>query len=134
MKTKNKILSNAIYYETNLQTLSKAHALRNNMTPAEKLLWEELRLKKIKGLRFRSQHAIGRFIVDFYCHEKRIVIEVDGGYHLEKYQAIHDYDRTYELEKFGLHILRIKNDEVLNDINNVVRKIENYVASYINPT
>jgi very-short-patch-repair endonuclease len=133
MKTKNKILSNAIYYETNVQTLSKAHALRNKMTPAEKLLWEELRLKKIKGLKFRRQHAIGQFIVDFYCHEKKLVIEVDGGYHLEKCQAIHDNDRNYELEKFGLKIMRFTNNEVLENIKIVVQEIESYVIS-LNPT
>jgi very-short-patch-repair endonuclease len=133
MKTKNKILSNAIYFETNVQTLSKARALRNNMTPAEKLLWEELRFKKIKGLKFRRQHAIGQFIVDFYCHEKKLVIEVDGGYHSGKYQSIYDQDRTFELEKFGLKVMRFTNNNILDDIKIVVQEIESFVIS-LNPS
>jgi very-short-patch-repair endonuclease len=124
------ILSNPIYFETNTKTLSKARALRNNMTVAEKLLWEKLRNKQIEGLKFRRQHAIGQFIVDFYCHEIKLVIEVDGGYHLNEFQAEYDNDRTYELEKFGLKVLRFKNDEIINDINNVVQNIESFVTTH----
>jgi len=128
MNSKNKILSNPIYFETNIKTLSKARILRNNMTDAERILWKELRFKKIKGFKFRRQHAIGQFIVDFYCHEKKLVIEVDGNYHLENSQVEHDNDRALELKKFGLEIIRFKNDEVINDINKVILQIENYLT------
>ena len=124
------ILSNPVYFDTNAKTLSKARALRNNMTEAEKLLWEKLRNKQIEGLKFRRQHAIGQFIVDFYCHEKKLTIEVDGGYHLNRSQSEYDNNRTYELEKFGLKVLRFKNDEIINDINNVVQDIKSFVTTH----
>jgi very-short-patch-repair endonuclease len=82
-----------------------ARQMRQNPTPAEKLLWQALRRKQLEGFRFRQQHIINRFIVDFYCADAKLVIEVDGASHEGEY----DYDaaRTELLETFGLRVIAI---------------------------
>jgi len=73
-----KELEKAMYYRARPETMTAARILRENMTFSEKLLWERLKLKQLFGLRFRRQHPIDFFIADFYCHEARLVIEIDG--------------------------------------------------------
>ena len=65
------------------ETFNTAHTLRSSMTEAEKVLWNELKSRKFQGLKFRRQHPIHWYIADFYCHEKRLVIEIDGGIHMK---------------------------------------------------
>lgn len=99
---------------------------RNNReapTPAEAMLWEVLRDKKLEGHKFRRQHPIGKFILDFYCHRSKLAIEVDGGYHLSKEQAEYDQNRTEELRKIGVRVLRFTNEQVLNQMGEVVEDI-----------
>lgn len=98
-----------------------ARFLRQQLTPAEARLWEVLRGRQFRGLKFRCQHPIGRFIVDFYYPSQRLIIEVDGGVHLQQ----HDYDqaRTNQLENFGYCVLRFTNDEVINNLPNVLNQI-----------
>ncbi len=103
----------------------KAASLRNNMTDAEKILWNFLSGSKVMGLRFKSQHPIDRFIADFYCHALKIVIEVDGGIHSLLYNRENDINRTYELEKFDIKIIRFRNEQILNDLANVKKEIIN---------
>jgi very-short-patch-repair endonuclease len=109
-----------------------AKMLRNTMTYHENLLWEKLKGKQICGLRFRRQHPISFFIVDFYCHEARLVIEVDGEIHVDKI----DYDdgRSAEMEKFGIKVIRFTNLEVENIIEKVIRRIEAIVNERIKST
>jgi len=102
----------------------RAAELRKNMTASEKILWSALRRKQIKGKRFRRQHPIDIFVVDFYCHDSRLVIEVDGGIHQEKEQKEYDMGRSIELEKLGLKIIRFTNDQIKNNIAEVLKKIE----------
>ena len=84
---------------------------RKNPTPAEKLLWERLRDRKPGGFKFRRQHPLlGRFVVDFYCPEGRLVIELDGGVH--RLRVEEDRIRQAELERAGYRVLRFGNDEV----------------------
>jgi very-short-patch-repair endonuclease len=71
---------NNMHFGADAFTFRKAEELRINMTKAEKLLWEEIRNNKLDGLKFRRQHPIGRFIVDFYCHKLKIIIELDGAF------------------------------------------------------
>jgi very-short-patch-repair endonuclease len=106
-----------------------AKMLRNTMTYHENLLWEKLKGKQICGLRFRRQHPISFFIVDFYCHEARLVIEVDGEIHVDKI----DYDdgRSAEMEKFGIKVIRFTNFEVENNIGKVIKRIETIVKERI---
>jgi len=79
-------------------------------------------------MHFRRQHPIGKFIVDFYCHEKLLVIELDGEIHNREDIAERDEGREYELRKKGLKILRFKNEQVTNDINYVLAEIQKSIS------
>ena len=103
-----------------------ARSFRKRQTAAEELLWKKLRAYQLHGLKFRLQHRIGRFIVDFYCAELRLVIEVEGGVHRMPEQRERDEVRFEELCAQGLNILRVKNEEVLNDIESVLGKISRF--------
>lgn len=122
-------LDKTMYFKATPEIMEKARRLRGNMTRCEKLLWEKLKGKQICGLRFRRQHPIDIFIADFYCHETRLVVEIDGEIHnqLEEY----DDGRTAELEKFDIKVIRFKNSEVENNIEKVVTKIKNNVINLL---
>ena len=109
-------------------TAEKARKLRKKLTPAEKKLWERLRNRKFKHLKFRRQHPIDKYIVDFICIEKKLVIEVDGGIHKKPEQIEYDRKRTADLEDYGLKIIRFTNEEVLDDVFVVLKKIETYIV------
>jgi very-short-patch-repair endonuclease len=95
--------------------------MRANPTPAAKLLWERLRNKQL-GVKFRREHAIGRFLLDFYCSQARLGVELDGLHHQE--QRAYDEERTMLIEEHGVRVIRFSNEEVLSDIDEVVRRIE----------
>lgn len=97
--------------------------LRQISTEAEKLLWSELRNRKLNGLKFRRQHPVDKYVADFYCHEKRLVIELDGVVHDKKENKEYDQARTIELAGLKINVLRFRNDEVENDIEKVLKKI-----------
>ena len=97
--------------------------LRLGMTDAERVLWSYLRGKRIKGRRFRRQEGIGNYIVDFYCHQEKLIIEVDGGVHFLKQQIAYDEKRSAYLKSGGYKILRFTNEEVFSNINNVLERI-----------
>jgi len=88
----------SMFFGAKPEIFEKASVLRENMTQAEKILWEKLKDRTLFKQKFRSQHPIDIFIVDFYCHSLRLVIEVDGDYHLEKNQHEYDIGRSGELE------------------------------------
>jgi very-short-patch-repair endonuclease len=96
-------------------------ALRNNMTNAERALWNLLRRREISGLKFRRQHPFGDYILDFVCLENRLVIEVDGGQHVR--QAEYDENRTQKLQAAGFRVIRFWDTEVLKEIESVREKI-----------
>ena len=98
-----------------------AKELRSHLTPAESLLWEKLRSKQLNGLKFRCQHPVGRFILDFYCSSLKLVIEIDGSSHDDR----HDYDqaRTEQLELYGYKVIRFTNQQILNNLEEVLQKI-----------
>jgi very-short-patch-repair endonuclease len=108
------------------EKLERAKELRREMTPAEKLLWQEVRAKKL-GVRFRRQQVIQGFIVDFYCHKAALVVEVDGDVH--DLQQEEDARREKVLREMGLRIVRFKNDEVVRDVSVVVGKIRHSCVS-----
>ena len=93
------------------------------MTPAEKVLWQRLRNHKLDGFYFRRQHPIKYFIADFYCAKADLIVEVDGGIHNNPVNQEWDINRTAELEKCGITVIRFTNEEVMNDTENVIRKI-----------
>jgi len=105
---------------------SRALEMRKNPTKAENALWQSLR-NHITGQHFRRQHIIDRFIVDFVCLEKLLVIEVDGDIH--DYQKQEDKERTEFLEQQGFQVIRFKNDEILSNIKKVVVKIEKFLKA-----
>jgi very-short-patch-repair endonuclease len=100
----------------------QAGKLRKESTPAEKKLWAYLRGDKLNGVNFRRQHAIGNYITDFCSVKKKLVIELDGGQHLEQEQ--YDAERTRYLESQGYKVFRFWNNQVMNDMNGVIRGIE----------
>jgi len=106
--------------------LHRGAELRNNPTSAEARLWAYLRLKRLDGIKFRRQHAIGRYVVDFCSPEAKLVVELDGSQHLA--QAEQDNRRTELLESQGYRVLRFWNHDVLNDIDAVVRRIQDTLA------
>ena len=108
-------------FGANKSTIEKARALRKKMTKAEKFLWFHLRKRKLLGKHFRNQHPLSFYIVDFYCHECGLIIEVDGEIH--KFQKADDFERTKTLESFGLKVIRFSNEEVLTNIDYVIEKI-----------
>jgi len=101
----------------------KAKALRATMTESEKWLWEHIRDRKLAGLKFRRQHPLDIFIADFYCHERKLIVELDGGIHDSEDQAEYDLGRTFDLEQKGFKIVRFRNEEVINDVNQVLDRI-----------
>ena len=121
MPTKNIIPGQRVTKEK----LQRAKELRHDMTPAEKLLWQELRGNKL-GVHFRRQQIIAGFIVDFYCHRAALVIEVDGDVH--DLQKEEDAKREKVLLEMGLKVVRFKNDEVVRELPEVVEKIKDFVA------
>jgi very-short-patch-repair endonuclease len=103
------------------------YEFRDNPTPAEKVLWNILRNKDVLGLKFRRQHKIGQFIVDFYCHSIGLIIEVDGKVHEKR--KTEDQIRSRFFRTLGLRVIRFSNKEILNSIQEIKRKIENYIST-----
>jgi len=114
-------------------TFLKASALRKPQTHAEKKLWGILRNRKLEGYKFRRQHALDSFIADFYCHEARLVIEIDGENHLIR--EVMEYDKWREgiLKSYGLAIIRFTNDQVFTDIDGVLKAIVEAITERLNP-
>ena len=107
---------------SNPKTKYQAGKLRKEPTPAERKLWAYLRGNKLNGVNFRRQHAIGNYIPDFVSIKKKLAIELDGSQHLE--QEEYDVERTKYLESQGYKVIRFWNNQVMNDIEGVVRAIE----------
>jgi very-short-patch-repair endonuclease len=117
MKPRNIIIGQKVTPEK----IKLAKELRQNMTPAEKILWQHLRAKRFKSLKFRRQQIIEGFIVDFYCHSLGLVIEVDGKIHDQ--QKDYDSERDKIITAKGLMILRFTNQQVIENIELVLKAI-----------
>jgi very-short-patch-repair endonuclease len=102
--------------------VARARDLRKAQTDAEKLLWRALRRREL-DLKFRRQHPVGRFILDFYCEEARLAVELDGGGHAAARVADYDSRRTAALERFGVTLLRFWNSDVFANLEGVVTTI-----------
>ena len=102
---------------------ARARRLRRDATDAERALWRRLRGKQLEGLKFRRQHAVGRFVLDFYCHECRLAVELDGGQHGEAAHRRRDDTRTAFLERKGVAVLRYSNLEVLQETEAVLEDL-----------
>jgi very-short-patch-repair endonuclease len=121
--------AHTMHYGAPPTTFDNARILRNKLTPAEQLLWEVLKDRKIAGAKFRKQHAILRYVLDFYCHEYKIGIEVDGEYHNEREQYELDLERTKHLKENNITIIRFTNEEVFNKLNFVTNSIETLILN-----
>jgi very-short-patch-repair endonuclease len=117
------------YFNAKKETVELARELRQKMTPAEKVLWDKLRNKQLLGFKFRRQHPVEIFVVDFICIEKLLAIEVDGDIHLTGEQQEWDENRTVEIEKYGIEIVRFTNDQVINKTSEVLEEIKKLLIS-----
>lgn len=108
-------------------TFQNANALRESSTDAEKILWQKLKAKKFFNLKFRRQHPINQFIVDFYCDQLKLVIELDGGYHNIPEIKERDEEREHMLKEWGLKVIRFKNEEVETNLKSVLLKIQEHI-------
>lgn len=115
-----------------LLDFENARKLRREETSAEALLWEALRGRKFLNLKFRRQHPVYSYIADFYCHELKLVVEVDGGYHSDKEQKVTDEERTSALGTLGIKVVRFTNEEVF-DIDNTLDKLKRFIEGSISP-
>ncbi len=122
LKTKEKPNHNMFYGALPIH-FELAKKLRNHQTEAELFLWKHLPYIKTQGIRFKRQHPVLYFIADFYCHQAKLIIEIDGGYHELSEQFRYDESRDAELTNLGLKVLRFKNEEVFNDIETVLKSI-----------
>ena|SRR5260221_5626537 len=112
----------------------RAREQRANMNDAEKLLWSRLRAHRMDGRKFRRQHPLGRYIVDFVCLDSRLIIEVDGDSHGDDRREALDTQRTAFLEKLGFRVLRFWNDYVLTDLDNVTETIFDALGGTARPS
>ena len=111
-------------YEYNSPLLKeRRRELRNNQTEAEKLLWSKLKRKQVSGCKFWRQYSVGRFIVDFYCPEKRLIIELDGGHHSAKEVKQYDLEREDFLIAHDMKIIRFWNSDVFKNLDGVLNRI-----------
>jgi very-short-patch-repair endonuclease len=97
--------------------------LRKNQTPHETILWKKLKNKKLLGYKFYRQYSATNYILDFYCPKARLAIELDGSHHAEKDIREYDMIRTMHLESLNITVLRFWNNEVVNNLENVMRTI-----------
>jgi len=110
-----------------------AREMRRSPTPAEAALWEALRSRRLDGLKFRCQHALGPFILDFCCPAHRLVVELDGAGHDEPEQAGRDEVRTEQLAAYGYRVLRFRNEEVFEDLDAILARIRAACAESESP-
>ena len=103
--------------------------LRSNMTGPETRLWSRLRARQFQGLKFRRQHGIGPYIVDFYCPEQSLVIEVDGDSHADADQIVKDRQREKYLRSRGLRVIRYINDDIVKNLEGVLEDLAGEVSS-----
>jgi very-short-patch-repair endonuclease len=121
----NKFLAK-LHQGSKAQMQEYARKLRHRSTEAEQKLWGLLRNRKLQGKKFRRQHAIANYVVDFYCHECKLAIELDGNFHNEVEAREYDNPRTTLLNEIGVTVLRFWNEEVLNDSSGVLQKISDH--------
>jgi very-short-patch-repair endonuclease len=113
-------------------TFGKAKNLRKTTTEAGKLLWNSLRNKRLNGFKFRRQHPLLRYIADFYCHEAKLIVEVDGEIHNNVIVLEYDAGRSHELKELDIKVIRFTNDEILKSIDSVLQQINNEIEQSIN--
>ncbi len=102
---------------------SRRKELRNNSTPAEKLLWSVLQNSNLGGYKFRRQHSVGAYILDFYCPSECLAVELDGDSHFTDEALVYDRERTAYLNALNIKVLRFMNTDVYDNLNVVCERI-----------
>jgi len=113
---------------------ARARGLRRKATQAEIILWNQLRDRRLQGLKFRRQHRVGPYILDFYCSRARLAIELDGGGHARPDQMAYDRERSREIESRGILVLRFRNRDVLKRREAVLAEIASALAAGSTPS
>jgi very-short-patch-repair endonuclease len=108
------------------QLLPRRRKLRRSLTPAEATLWLSLKNSKLAGRKFRRQHSVGNYILDFYCVEEHVAVELDGEVHRNEAAEEYDYRRKRYLNEIGIKVIRFENFLVFDDIDLVLRRIESF--------
>ena len=116
-----------LHQGTKAATQEYAREIRHRTTEAEQQLWTSLRNKQLKGKKFRRQHAIVNYVVDFYCNECKLAIELDGNFHTETEAKKYDASRTALLNELGITVLRFWNEEVIKDPSKVLQRISDHL-------
>ncbi|MPQ46311.1 DUF559 domain-containing protein [Marinifilum sp. N1E240] len=122
-----------LFYDATPEIHKRAKELRKTMTESEMIFWEIIRNRRIKGLKFRRQHPISNFIADFYCHELKLVIEIDGEIHNTEDNKEYDEGRTAELGYMGITVVRFTNDEIHHSPELVIRKLKEKIVNITSP-
>lgn len=105
------------------EQIDRGRQLRRNSTEVEKLLWQKLRARQMAGYKFRRQHAIAGYYLDFACEELKLAVELDGGQHNDPAHQARDEARSAALAKSGWHVLRFWNNDVASNIDGVLQVI-----------
>src|SRR3989338_10043326 len=108
--------------------LPRRRELRRNQTKQEEILWQKIRNRQL-GFKFKMQYSIGGYILDFYCSEVKLVVELDGKQHSVKENFLYDQDRTEYLKILGCTVLRFKNEELKDNLGKVLLKIREFLPS-----
>jgi very-short-patch-repair endonuclease len=119
-----------IYFGAKPGLFVLAGDLRHSMTKSEYILWKQLRNRKLLGFKFRRQHPFHEIILDFFCYDAKLSLEVDGAIHNDVYQNERDRERTFILKKFEITELRFSNWEIENKMGTVVDTIRKYLQSF----
>ena len=120
-----------MHHDADPGTFRNAYRLRQRETEAEQVLWERLRRKQVLGLKFRRQHPVSKYVLDFYCHRTRLGVEIDGEYHDTTAQQLYDKLRTEALEVLEIKVIRFTNKEVLEHTDAVVAEIERVLRELV---
>jgi cyclase len=116
--------SKNLHKSANAKLFEFAKNMRTNSTKGEYLLWEQLRAGRLEGLKFRRQHPIKNFIPDFYCHEKLLVIEVDGSIHDIEEVKLRDEAKETTFKELGIKVIRFSNEQVIKEMHKVLIRIK----------
>ncbi len=116
-----------MFYQAPGFIFRNAKRLRDKPTDGENILWQCLAKKQLNNFRFRRQHPVGNFIVDFYCHKAKLIVEVDGSYHFTPEQILLDQHRTKELNLHDLKVIRFTNNQIKNNIEEVLTEIKKHL-------
>ncbi len=116
-----------MHYGAKPRLFEYAAEMRKKPTATERIIWEVVKTAPFDQYRFRRQHPIGAFIADFYSHRLKVVVEIDGGYHLDREQMMLDSFRDSDMNAYGIKVIRFTDKEVLNDVSSVKARIAHFV-------